>query len=207
MNRTQFRASHDRLTRATAATLAFLLLDNRDLETTAILALLLNAMTRASDNGGRYQLARLARRPRAFTSPETVIADLGAQATLAVDRLSLTRLAGTAPSPASHAGLIADYNLRFGAQTGINHVALEVRSGRIPVGKDVPDMEAVWERIFTRSERRAGHDKLNGTSPDSSGHFTLKIPEGTFLVQHPFDPAAPWSTWVRCGHAVSWRRK
>jgi hypothetical protein len=102
------------------------------------------------------------------------------------------------PSAAeSRAGV---YAVRWGVQQGAGDVG-RYSSAVGPDGEPV-ELLKTWLRLSRRVEHRGWHDALEGKIIPYSEKFKLVGPNGTFLVDRPYDPILPLSETIRCGHGI-----
>ena len=192
----------------TAAALLALLSADGELNDAELQQVISVAILEGALIGGRYQLSLLSRRPPNYSNGALAVVTLTAQAVTAATR-ARTQWQEQRLEAKPYSRLVADYNTRYGFQYGVSDAAARIQSGEIPLKQGAQKgelLEPVWVRMFPRSEPRNNHDALNGTAPKSNGKWSLDTPQGVIEVSRPFDPAAPWSNWANCGHAVQYRR-
>jgi hypothetical protein len=209
MDKPTFNRRFNTIAAACAGSLVALLAADGGLTQAEVQGVLYSAISAGALLGGRYQLELLSMRPPKFLLGALAQLQLSAQALTAATRFIQTWLEGK-QQPKPYSKLVADYNTRHGVQYGLTDAAAKVQSGEIKLNKkggvEGEPLEPVWTRVFPRAERRNHHDKLNGTRPKADGKWTLSSPKGVFEISRPFDPAAPWSEWINCGHGVIYRR-
>jgi hypothetical protein len=208
MNKPVFASRFNAIAATCAGGLLALLNAEGGLTQSEVQEVLLTALSAGALLGGRFQLERLSRKPPKYLLGALAQLELSAQALTAATRFIGQWLEGK-QQPKPYARLVADYNTRYGVQYGLTDAAAKVSRGEIKLkkgGVEGENLEPVWTRVFPRTEKRNHHDRLNGTRPKADGKWTLAGPKGTYEVSRPFDPAAPWSEWINCGHGVMYRR-
>lgn len=208
MNKPVFNRRFNTIAAACAGSLVALLTSDATLTQAGVQEVLLAAISAGALLGGKYQLERLSKQAPKYLLGALAQLELSAQALTAATRFIQQWLEGK-QQPKPYSKLVADYNTRYGVQYGLSDAAAKVQSGEIRLKKGGVGgelLEPIWTRVFPRTEKRNHHDRLNGTTPKADGKWTLSGPKGSWEVSRPFDPTAPWSEWINCGHGVIYRR-
>lgn len=127
-----------------------------------------------------------------ITKP-SVIERVETQAQAASD--ILLRDAEKPGAPARAAG----YAVRWGVQEGVKDAA---ENSLITNGDEAVELLKTWIRLAARAENRQHHDALIGVTIPYSQKFVLRSPNGTFLIDRPYDPSLPLREKISCGHGI-----
>jgi hypothetical protein len=125
----------------------------------------------------------------------SVIEKIDGQAQIASEILQKHFLEGKAGTEARAAG----YAVRWSVQEGVKDAA---ENSVATQGDEIAELQKTWVRLATRAEHREHHDKLEGLTIPYSHKFRLVGPNGTFLVDRPYDPKLPLNEKIGCGHGL-----
>jgi hypothetical protein len=142
-----------------------------------------------------HRVARASGLPELRITNKAVLSNLAAQSTIATDRLASAGLGNTAAIARG-----AGFATRWGVQQGIADMAQN--SSAVNVDGETLELLKTWVRLAARHEHRSWHDALEGQTIPYSQKFRVVGPNGTFLVDRPYDSSLPLSEKFACGHGI-----
>jgi hypothetical protein len=140
-------------------------------------------------------VARASGIPELRITNKAVLSNLKGQATIATERISSAGLGNTAAIARG-----AGFATRWGVQQGIADMAQN--SSALNVDGETLELLKTWVRLAARHEHRPQHDALEGLTIPYSQKFKIDGPNGTFLVDGPYDSSLPLSEKFACGHGL-----
>jgi hypothetical protein len=142
-----------------------------------------------------HRVARASGIPELRITNKAVLSNLKGQATIATERISSAGLGNTVAIARG-----AGFATRWGVQQGIADMAQH--SSAVDTGGGDLELLKTWVRLAARHEHRGWHDALEGLTIPYSQKFKIDGPNGTFLVDRPYDPSLPLSEKFACGHGL-----